>query len=362
MKNISHSIFYKLLSFTLISILFTCVNFVFAQSKSNNNKQKRSQNEMRIMFYNVENLFDPRKDSLKMDDEYTPTGMRGWTYQKMQRKQLNISKVVLAVGGFRPPEIIGLCEIENRSVLHGLVSNTPLKNFGYKIVHFESPDARGIDVALLYMEDHFKPVHYKPINIRFPFDTLSKTRDILYVKGATNSQDTLHIFVNHWPSKFGGAMATIPKRNFVASVLRNKVDSLMNINSQAKIIIMGDLNDGPKEMSVLEVLGATLDSTNIAANDLYNMVAGSGCKWDRGTVKFREEWDVIDHIIVSPALLPSQKTGLRSKSYGLTIFDAPFLFEDDEIWFGKKPFRTYYGAKYLGGYSDHLPVYMDFEF
>lgn len=317
---------------------------------------RRELNQMRVMFYNVENLFNPNDDSTKADEEYMPGGMRGWTFNRMKRKQINIAKVVLAVGGWDPPEIIGLCEVEDRIVLYGLTNDTPLKNFGYKIVHLDSPDPRGIDVAMLYRPEKFRLLTQKMVHVRFPFDTASRTRDILYVKGIACKKDTMHIFVNHWPSKFGGALTTIPKRKYVASVVKRLADSLLTINPDSKILIMGDLNDTPFDESVNKVLGAKMDSVNLKSNDLYNMLAGAGVSWNHGTIKFREEWETIDHMIVS---VPMLKYTTPSSMH---IFDAPFLLQDDEAWFGKKPFRTYYGAKYIGGFSDHLPVYMDFTF
>jgi endonuclease/exonuclease/phosphatase family metal-dependent hydrolase len=322
---------------------------------------KRGDNELRVVFYNVENLFDPYDDTLTMDEEYTPTGMRGWTYGRMIRKQVNISKSIMAIGGFRPPEIVGLCEIENRFVILGLLKNTPLKNYNYKIVHHESPDTRGIDVALIYLPDKFQVLHNEPIHITFPFEENSKTRDILYVMGRVNNGDTLHIFVNHWPSKFGGLMATTPKRNHVASVLRSKVDSILNQNINSKILIMGDLNDGPTDESVKDVLKASLDSTNIDDYGLYNTLAGSGMNWNKGTIKFRGEWETIDHIIINKQLAKDAE-GLRVKKMGAVIFDAPFLLQEDKTFFGKKPYRTYYGAQYIGGFSDHLPIYIDLHY
>jgi predicted extracellular nuclease len=317
---------------------------------------KRSIDIMRVMFYNVENLFDPSEDSATADEEYQPSGMRGWTYNRMKRKQINISKVVLAVGGWDPPEVIGLCEIENRNVLYGLTNDTPLKSFGYKIIHFNSPDPRGIDVALLYRPGKFRVLESYPVPVRFPFDTAARTRDILYVKGIACKQDTVHIFVNHWPSKFGGAMATIPKRKYVASLMRKLSDSLLTANANANILIMGDLNDSPSDESINKVLRAKMDSVNLGPADLYDMLGGAGLSWKKGTIKFREEWETIDHMIVSVPMLS------HTAPNGLHIFDAPFLLQDDEAWFGKKPFRTYYGAKYIGGFSDHLPIYMDLRF
>jgi hypothetical protein len=317
---------------------------------------KRADTVLRVMFYNVENLFDPREDSITSDEEYQPTGMRGWTSSRLKQKQINISKVVLAVGGWEPPDLIGFCEVENFSVLYGLTNYTALKNFGYRIIHFDSPDPRGIDVALLYRPEKFRVLKSIPIKVRFPFDTASRTRDILFVKGIACKRDTVNIFVNHWPSKFGGAMATIPRRNYVASVIRKLADSLLAVNPDSKILIMGDLNESPYEEGVAKILRAKMDSINLLTDDLYNMLAGAGLSWNKGTIKFHETWDAIDHMIVSRPLLS------KTTPHSLHIFDAPFLLQDDEAWFGKKPFRTYYGSKYLGGFSDHLPVYMDFKF
>ena len=324
---------------------------------------RRSDSAMRIVFYNVENLFDPLDDSLTADEEYQPTGMRGWTYTKLKRKIINLSKVITAVGGWEPPEIVGFCEIENRWVLTQLLTQTPLKNFGYKIIHRDSPDPRGIEVAMIYRPEKFKPVTIEPIRIIFPFDTAGRTRDILYVKGIACNRDTLHIFVNHWPSKFGGAMATIPKRIYAASVLKAHTDSLLKINPNTSIVIMGDLNDGPEDESVKKALNATMDSTQLAQTDLYDMLAGAGISWKRGTIKFRETWETIDHIIVTGAMVNlGGGSRLHTTPHSMHIFDPAFLLQDDEAWFGKKPFRTYYGAKYIGGFSDHLPVYADITY
>lgn len=318
--------------------------------------EKRGNNVIRVMFYNVENLFDASNDSLTSDEEYIPGGMRGWNITRFKQKLLNITKVTVAIGGWSPPDLIGLCEVENRYVLYALTHDTPLTGFGLRVVHFESPDPRGIDVALLYRPEKFRVLQQSAINVRFPFDTASRTRDILFVKGIAAKRDTLNIFVNHWPSKFGGAMATVPKRNYVASILRKLTDSLLAVNPNANILIMGDLNDSPYDESVSKVLGAKMDSVNLQPNDLYNMLAGAGISWKKGTIKFREEWETIDHMIVSRSLLS------HTSPHGMQIFDAPFLLQDDEAWFGKKPFRTYYGARYIGGFSDHLPVFMDLKF
>ncbi len=319
---------------------------------------KRGATGMRVMFYNMENFFDVAKDSLTGDDEYAPGGKRGWTYNRYQRKINNISKVIIRVGGWEPPDIVGLCEVENRYVLTNLTMNSPLKNIGYKIIHRNSPDPRGIDVAMLYRPEKFKPVETEYIGIRFPFDAAARTRDILYVKGLAFNRDTLHVFINHWPSRFGGYTATIAKRNYVAKVLRHKIDSLQQINPDARILIMGDFNDEPTDESVAVVLKAKRDSVNLKQGDLYNMMTGAGTGWNHGTIKDKEIWITIDQFIVSESLLDPRK-GVHGSFNSVYILDAPFLLQTDETWFGQKPFRTYYGFKYLGGFSDHLPIYMD---
>jgi endonuclease/exonuclease/phosphatase family metal-dependent hydrolase len=331
-------------------------NRVFQQP----NPMRRDDKGIRIMFYNVENLFDIKDDSLKADEEYISGGMRGWTFNRMLQKERNLSKVIMSAGGWEMPEIIGMCEVENRYVLNLLLKETPLEKFSYKIIHRESPDPRGIDVAMLYRPEKFKPLYIRPIAIKFPFDTVARTRDILYVKGVVLNRDTLHLFVNHWPSRFGGYTETVPKRNFVARVLRGKVDSIMAANPASKIVIMGDFNDEPTDESIVKQFRAVLDSTNVGQGDLYDMMVGAGTSWNRGTIKSREVWNTIDQFIVSEPLLKGT-TGLSVTPHSVAIFDAPFLLQNDDAWFGQKPFRTYYGFKYIGGFSDHLPIMLDLK-
>lgn len=324
-------------------------------------ERMRGDKGIRIMFYNLENLFFPTNDSLTMDDEYTPEGMRGWTYKKLARKSNNLYKAIIGVGGWEAPEIIGMCEIENRAALNTLLKESPLGTVGYKILHRDSPDPRGIDVAMLYRRDKVQVLSSRAIPVRFPFDTASRTRDILLAKMLVLDRDTLYLFVNHWPSRFGGYANTIEKRNATARILLSNIDSIRRINPDAKIIAMGDFNDEATDMSIAQVLKATLDSTNVPVNGLYNMMGGAGISWNRGTIKSREVWMTIDQFIVTPALV-NAKTGLRTTYHSAKIFDPPYLLEKDEAWFGMKPFRTYYGAKYIGGFSDHLPIYMDVYF
>jgi predicted extracellular nuclease len=314
----------------------------------------------RLMFYNVENLFDTENDSLTKDEEFLPNGLRFWTKNRYWEKLQHISTVVAALGGWNPPEIIGLCEIENRKVLEDLCFKSSLSNFKYKIIHKESPDPRGIDVALLYQPKKFKPLTYKALKITFPFNTESRTRDILYVKGETRNKDTLHIFINHWPSRTGGQLESEPNRIEVSKILRKEIDSIVALNACSKIIIMGDLNDYPENKSLIEVLKAQRNFDQIKDSILYNLSSYLQQNQRLGSHKFEGEWGILDQIIVSGSLLHTNE-GLYTSKENTHIFDADFLLENDETYSGKKNFRTYQGFKYHGGYSDHLPVFIDLE-
>ncbi len=317
--------------------------------------------DMRIMFYNAENLFDTYDDSLKVDEEFTPAGVRHWSKGRYYKKLNNISKVMTAIGQWDLPEIVGLCEIENRFVLEGLIKQTALKKYPYRIIHKESPDRRGIDVGLLYRKDKFTPIEYEAVNITFPFDANRPTRDILYVKGYNNSNDTLHIFVNHWPSRWGGQLETDRKRVYVASILRHKVDSLFKEDVNPNIIIMGDLNDYPDNKSVKETLNAKNKFDIIVNEELYNLAYYLQEEKGKGTHKYQGEWGVLDQIIVSGSLL-NQENSIHLTIDDAHVFDAPFLLESDEHFVGYKTFRTYVGYKFHDGFSDHLPVYLDLYF
>lgn len=311
---------------------------------------------LKVMCYNVENYFDCVDDSLTIDEEYLPNGMRAWNNEKYLNKQTNISKVITAVGGWDAPALVGLCEIESEKCLKDLTRYSGLKNLKYKFIHYESPDARGVDVALLYQPNIFRPIHSEPIQINFPNST-SKTRDILYVRGKVPSGDTLQVFVCHLPSRLGGELESEERRIFVASVLRNRVDSIFASDSKANIIIMGDFNDYPTNNSMLETLKALPPSDVSKEGELYNLmypIHVSG----KGSHKFEGEWGALDQMIVSANLL-NPTNSLFTLSTDAHVFEAEFLLENDEKYLGKQPARTYVGMKYKGGFADHLPVYID---
>ena len=317
----------------------------------------KSQERHRIMFYNVENLFDPFNDSLTNDDEFTSDGVRFWTWKRMEAKLNNIYKVITAVGEWDLPVLIGFCEVENRFVLNRLITETPLAKFNYKLVHKESPDGRGIDVGLIYRPDRFEleeQLFFRVVNPENPGRT---TRDVLYARGVIAELDTIHIFVNHWPSKYGGELASEPGRIAVGKLVRQKVDSIRIFHPNARIIITGDFNDGPSSEAVVNALGTKAPEDVIDPLGLYNLhlkYEGSGS----GSLKFQGLWETIDMMIVSGALL-SKEHGIYASPDGGMIFKADFLLEDDEGFVGIRPFRTYVGFKYHGGYSDHLPIYID---
>ena len=313
---------------------------------------------LRVVSYNLENYFDPFDDSLTMDEEFTPEGGRHWTWAKYKDKQYKIYKVLSAVGGWELPDIVGLYEVENRFVINDLIKSTPLKWRTYEVVHQESPDARGIDVALLYRSDKAKLLSQQFIKITFPFDTAKKTRDILYATLLTNDHDTLNIFVNHWPSRLGGQTESELNRQTVAKYLRNTVDSIFASNPLSNIIIIGDFNDEPDNLSITDVLGAVHSFDSIVPGKLYNLSWYMKEKKGMGSLKYQGEWGLIDQIIVSSALLRSNNSVYTGPDHA-KVFNADFLTEPDDAFVGYKPFRTFVGFKYHGGFSNHYPVYLD---
>ncbi len=318
--------------------------------------QNNAQDECRIMFYNTENLFDPEDDSLKNDGEFTPDGVRRWTKRRMYEKINKISKVVLAVGEWNPPVLIGLCEVENRNVLNKLIYQTALKSFNYRIIHEESPDNRGIDVALLYRKDHFKPLHYNYHHVLFE-EGSRPTRDILVAEGIVFEKDTLFYIINHWPSRYGGMLPTRPKRAAAARTVVHIIDSISEIHPNPRIIITGDFNDGPDDESIAKVLHAT------PIDDSTGRVINLSASWKgqkTGTLKFQNGWNIFDQFIVSQPLI-QDTTGLHIKNNEAFIFNADFLSTKDEQFGDIKPYRTYVGFKFQGGFSDHYPVYLDLK-
>lgn len=305
--------------------------------------------QVTIGFYNVENLFDTIDDPLKDDQEFLPTAKRKWTKERYEVKIVNLGSVISQLNDDMPA-IMGLSEIENQQVLEDLVSTPSMKPGEYGIIHYESPDERGIDVAMLYRKSKFNPEFSKPIHVQLP-DSIRPTRDILYVKGKIDDGPELHLFVNHWPSRWGGMEKSEPKRLAAAATLRHAIDSIQSTNKNAYILCMGDFNDYPSNNSIIEVLDADSLHSN---STLVNLMRGMK-KTKRGSYNYRGDWDFLDQFIVSRSLTDQKAPDVQPDNTG-PYFRPEMVYKNEE--YGDiKTNRTYGGTNYYGGYSDHLPVY-----
>ena len=309
----------------------------------------------RVMFYNVENLFDTQHDEGKNDYEFLPDKPKAWTYARYQDKLNKIAKVIIATSKENVPDLVGLCEVENDRCLTDLTEHSPLREAGYRYVITESRDERGIDVALLYQRSTFKFIDKEIIQIPLGIVNLPPTRDILHVVGQVLSGDTLDVFVCHMPSRAGGEEKSKPYRRLTSQILRAKADSVMNIRHHPNVLIMGDFNDYPKDEAIYKILEAKKPKLFIKSRKLYNLMDGR----KEGTYRYRGEWGVLDQLIVSGYLLTGH--AVRTRYENAQILRYPFLLEEDDRYGGEIPSRTYLGKKYHGGYSDHLPVCVDFE-
>ena len=290
-----------------------------------------------MMFWNVENCFDSFDDPARRDEDFTPSAARHWTWKKFERKRDGLVQVILAAGDMTGelPSVVGLAEVENRLVVSQIAGRTPLGELGYGYVHRESPDMRGIDVALLYRKDRLRVVAVD--SLRIPGVT---TRDILYTRFAAHGSPpdvNLHVLVVHLPSKLGGSKASAPRREAALGVLERAVDSLLQADPCADIVVMGDFNDTDNRVAGLVQAPSIPDSARTLPSA-------------PGTLRYRGRWEQIDHFFVSPSLLPP-----RGES-AMQIFAPAFLLEDDKTYLGRKPRRTYIGPRYNGGLSDHLPI------
>lgn len=245
----------------------------------------------RVMSWNVENLFDTHHDSLKNDEEFLPKALRHWNYTRYKKKLDDIARVIVAVGEWNPPALVGLCEVENDTVLRDLTRRSPLKNLDFRYVMTNSPDQRGIDVALLYQRDLFKLLSYRSISIP-SFKQHRPTRDLLHVSGLLLTGDTLDVFVCHLPSRSGGAKESEPYRLFAAQKLRTEVDSLLKGRFHPQLIIMGDFNDYPTNKSINKILEAEAPpaTSEVSPLKLYHLLARKAKSRDFGSYKYRGEW------------------------------------------------------------------------
>ena len=314
--------------------------------------QGEESNSVRIMFYNVENLFDIYDDSVTEDNDFLPHGLMRWNSSRYNEKISSIFKTIVAAGEWYPPAIIAFCEIENRKVIEDLIYNTNLSKFNYHIIHEESPDRRGIDVCLIYRKDLVNIVCYRYL---IPFEIKRQhfnSRSVLYTK-LTIRSDTIHLFVNHWPSRRGGVLAGENYRFQIASMVREKVDSILENNpSGARVIILGDFNCNPND-KVIKSLIFSPDTAKSLIN-LSESLNEDGV----GTYRYMGTWEMIDQVIISKPLLLCKK-GLFTEANLLRIFKPDFLIKKDPKYPGFSPLSTYRGYKYQGGFSDHLPILLD---
>jgi len=341
----------KIITFKLAFL----VVFSFLISTNYLSAQKKQYKVATIAFYNLENLFDTLDTPNKKDFEYTPEGEKKWDSKKYISKQENMSKVIAQIGADvtkSAPAIIGVSEIENRAVLEDLVKTPALQKYNYKIVHYESPDRRGVDVGLLYQTSMFEVKNSVSATLKIEGKDDFYSRDQLVVSGELDG-DMIHVIVNHWPSRYGGEKKSRPLRNAAADLTRSLTDSLMKLDKNAKIIIMGDLNDDPNNESVLKHLKAKKTKEGTVEGELFNTTYPLFQK-GIGTLAYRDKWNLFDQIIISYPLI-EDKTGY--KFYKTSVYNKDFLKRESGRYKGY-PFRTHGGGVYLNGYSDHFPVYM----
>jgi hypothetical protein len=314
---------------------------------------------IRFMFYNVENFFDTYDDTLKEDDDFLPHGLMRWNFTRYNKKINDIYKVISAAGEWDSPAIVGFCEVEKISVLKDLTTKTYLQKFEYGIIHEESNDPRGIDVCLIYRKDivHLIFYHYfRPAGLT---DDEFRTRSLLYSKWLIG-HDTIHLFLNHWPSRRGGVLAGESLRNRISVMLKEKTDSISGREgTRAKIIVAGDFNCTPGDYEVAALCGEGENSKDGDVPLLVNLSENAAGKGS-GTYKYIGSWEMIDQVFVSDWLLKCNE-GIYTDAGSFRIFNPGFLLRRDPAYPGLTPYSTYRGYKYQGGFSDHLPVILDLK-
>lgn len=341
--------------FRLIILVFLINVSTFSQSDT-----------IYFAFWNVENLFDTFDDPQKNDEDFTPSGSNEWTEERLEKKQFNLSRVIRNMNDNRGPDILGVCEIENEAVLRQMVDRF-LSDLNFGIAYVESPDRRGIDNGLLYKKDKFKLIEVTSDTINLNYD--GATRPVVGAVLVSKENDTLYCFVNHWPSRRGGEEVSEPNRISAGTTLRNRVNKVLENSPSANIVIMGDFNDMPNNKSVLEALGAlpfycdSLDAPDYSLNELIeenysgNLFNTAYPRFaaGEGTFLFRGNWNMLDQMIISHSLVTSEKFYYLCNSF--EIFKPEYIVTKTGTFAGAI-FPTYGGSRYLGGYSDHYPVFI----
>lgn len=311
-----------------------------------------------VAFYNLENLFDTKNDTLIFDDDRTPEGKDNWTEERYLQKIEHLSKVISEIGSLAnasAPDIVGVCEVENLDVLQDLIQHRNLAPSNYGIIHFDSPDERGIDVALLYKKDAFIPVNFNSHRLLLFNDegVRDYTRDQLIVQGLLDNEK-VYFIVNHWPSRSGGEARSRPFRLEAAKLNKRIIDSVRRQDNTAKIISMGDFNDDPIDPSFKKILKIKGELKHLDSLSLYGPMEKL-FKKGKGSLAYRDKWNLFDQLYMTSNLINDQKESYSFWKAG--IFTPSYLMDPKGRYKGY-PLRTYAGGSYIGGYSDHFPVYL----
>jgi hypothetical protein len=315
-------------------------------------------NAVVVGFWNLENFYDTLNDPFKNDEDWLPQGNNLWDTKKYYKKLDHMSDVISQLGVEANPDgaaVVGVCEVENINVLTDLTKAPKLAARKYKVAHIEGPDARGVDVALLYNPKYFTLTSMHAYHLTLPLDSSHKTRDQLLVSGKLLGEE-FHFIVCHWPSRLGGDVASMPNRIAAAKLGRKIIDSLLQVNPNAKVVLMGDLNDDPTDPSVRNYLNTVGKKEKIAPGKLFNAMENYHKK-GIGTLAYNDSWNLFDQQIMTPALVTGGFKNLTF--YSSSIFNKPLVLEDQGKFKGY-PKRTYSGGAYTGGYSDHFSVYSVF--
>ena len=336
----------------LFTIFFISSTFLIGQSDSKKNFLVNT-----IAFYNVENLFDTINDPKTWDDDRTPKGRDRWTSVIYEKKLKNIAKVIADIGfdlTNQTPSVIGLCEIENRKVLEDLIKTESLIKANYQIIHYDSPDERGIDVAMLFKQNRFIVSSSKtyPLYLKRKDGSRDFTRDHLLVSGFLDN-DPIHFIINHWPSRSGGQMRSEPGRILAGKLNKKIIDSILQSNPKANIISMGDFNDNPSDKSVKPILNTIFKKSKIKEGQLFNPMEELYRK-GYGSYRYKGKWDMIDQFLLSKNLVDNKNGLFFLKA---SVFNKKYLINPSGKYEGY-PFKSFAGGKFLNGYSDHFPIYL----
>ncbi|MEN8886104.1 MAG: endonuclease/exonuclease/phosphatase family protein [Winogradskyella sp.] len=344
----------KLLKSCLVLLALICISNVWSQ------QEKKRFKIHTVAFYNLENLFDTINDPLKYDEASPLMELKANRSEVYKKKIKNMARVVASIGSDKSnnsPAIIGVCEIENRAVLEDLVNDPLLLGKDYGIIHFDGPDRRSIDVALLYQKALFRPIDSSSHELKIYDDVSRKrvyTRDQLLVSGQLEG-DLIHLLVNHWPSRSGGEARSRSKRVGAAKLNKHLIDSLQSIDPYAKIFTMGDLNDDPTNASVKKVLKAQKDKSRVPLKGIYNPFEKMFTEKGYGTTAYRDAWSLFDQIMVTKPLLDDDYSSFRFWKAG--IYNKAYLTNKRGRWEGY-PFRSFADGGFTDGFSDHFPVYV----